>query len=242
MVKLYSNYLAELIELKWSEFVELEKSDDCSSYEKFLIGMVRAFTKGVKKAITEYFDRLDGKVADNIEINYPKFYFRYPYATGSANGDGGAMPSTPSSLPEPVEKSDELPTGKLRPALEKMLEEPMSVVKAFIHTSQYIDETGKTDKGDPSVKGVMVAFLVDYSVNSRHSVSYASEILEQIEGKVAQSVNFLGGDVHINKYDEIAPEGAYLGEDGVYVLEMPMITSAWTNRIEDMYKQGKIRG
>lgn len=240
-----TSYLSEVIEMKWSDFVKLERDEKYTALEGIILGIVRSCTRGSKKAVQEALDRLDGKVADVIEIEYPKVYYRFVNATGVDNG--AATPHQTASLPAPestpVEEQEEqaadLPSGQLRPALDRMLQEPISSVKAFISVAKYIDETGNTDKGDPSVKGVIAAHLVNSAISHKHSVGYASEVLDQIDGKVAQKVT-IGGDMYINRYDEIAPAGAQL-VDGVYVLEQPIISNVWGARIDDLHKRGRLR-
>lgn len=240
-----TDFLSKVVEMRWSEFVELERSMKYSAYEGIVIGIVRSCTKGSRKAITEALDRLDGKVAENIEINYPKFHFLFPNATSVESGAGSPSRPTPlpagDTLPEPEPEDEELPTGKLRPALAKMLDEPMEVVHNIIAAQKYIDDTGSTAKGDPGVKGVVVAHLVRAAVLSKHSMGYASEVLDQIDGKVATQINVMGSDVYINRYDAIAPAGSYKNKDGVYVFELPMVSDVWSARIDNLQKQGRLK-
>lgn len=245
MSRLLTNYLAKVVEMRWSEFLELESSQQYSAYEGVVLGVVRACTKGNKKAITTALDRLDGKIAETFDIRLPKLRYRFVNAKGIVGGAKPALP--PSDATEDDEEigdvgAGDLPSGKLRPALEKMLREPMGVVNSIIKTAKHIDETGSTLKGDPSVKGVIVAHLVKAAVSSKHSMGYASEVLDQIDGKVATPINIAGGDININRYEEYAPEGAYLDENGVYTLELPMATQVWGARIVDLHKSGRLRG
>lgn len=247
-----TDYLAEVVEMKWLDFVKLERGEDYTAYEGVILGIIRSITKGSRSAIGQALDRLDGKVAENVEISYPKFRFKFVNATVVASGgeiissSAFDSPSLPAPVEAPVQEQElgaaGLPSGELRPALDKMLTEPISVVRAIISASKYIDETGMTDRGNPSVKGVIVAHLVNYAISHKHSMGYASEILDQIDGKVATKINFMGGDVDIVRYDEIAPAGSYLDDNGVWCLDLPMVNNVWNIRVDDLHSKGRLRG
>lgn len=247
MSKPLTQYMAEVIEMKWSAFRRLEESGEFSALEGVVLGIIRSTTKGSKAAITEALDRLDGKVASVVEIEYPKIYFRFVNATEVESG--ADLHDTPASLPAPVEAPEReeqvtdnrgLPVGELRPVLEALLRQPMPLVNTIVSASKQIDESGTVGpQGDPTVKSVVASYLIQSAVSSKHSVGYAMEILDQIDGKVADKLQ-IGGDMYINRYETIAPAGAKL-VDGVYVLEQPNVSALWAARIDDLHQRGRLR-
>lgn len=235
-----TNYLQETVELRWSEFVRLEKSDEFSALEGVIISLVRAAARGKLNAIQEALDRLDGKVAQGVELEMPKFYYIYPHATEVANEVGGPSQPPAASLTAPVvEKADDgaiegepLPTGSLRSVLERMINRPMSEVKHIIGTANHIDETGDVSKGDPYVKSVIIANLLHIALSGKLSVLSTKEILDQIDGKVAEKIKLLGQDMYIKRFDTVAPAGSIKNEDGVYQLEAETVTTFWGDRLK----------
>lgn len=70
----------EIIDLKWTDFVEREQSLDATNFDAVITSLIRACAKGNLRAIQTALDRLDGKIATEIEVEYPKFYTLYPRA------------------------------------------------------------------------------------------------------------------------------------------------------------------
>jgi hypothetical protein len=200
-------------------------------------------------------DRLDGKVAMEIEVEYPKFYTVYPYATkrmddptiieADENGVIKLVPGiditgvnqveiievegSPADLDELAAVEDEMPTGSLRKMLEKMLESPKYIVTDILASAEAI-EVGRKDIGDPMVKSVIVAGLMKLVHDGR--ISAVFEVFDQIDGKVADKIKILGNDVFITRFDQIAPAGAEKNDDGVYQLAADDMTNVWATRLE----------
>src|SRR5690606_29117783 len=74
-----------IVDLRWRDFVEIEKSRDGTNFDSAITGLVRACKKGNLRAIQMALDRLDGKIATELEVEMPKFYYLYPYATKVAD-------------------------------------------------------------------------------------------------------------------------------------------------------------
>jgi hypothetical protein len=75
----------DIIDLRWDDFVAMEQSLDATNFDSVVTGIVRACKKGNLRAIQTALDRLDGKIAMEIEVEMPKFYTLYPYATKTAD-------------------------------------------------------------------------------------------------------------------------------------------------------------
>lgn len=250
----------EMVELRWSEFVEREGSDDITNFETILISLIRAASRGNLRAIQSSLDRLDGKIATEIEVEYPKFYTLYPHADKTVDGPA-VIEADPYEAYEKDEKlsltesdtidvkgttagmdeliaEEELPTGSLRAVLERMLKSKKTIVPAILNSAEYVDN-GNLSTGNPYVKSVIVAGLMKLVHEGR--INAVFEIFEQIDGKVADKMKVLGDDVFIYNYSTIAPAGAVKNKDGIYQVEADNTTSAWVARLEERNNARKNR-
>lgn len=257
--KTLAEYFAEIVELSWREYLAQERNPDVTSRQALLFAIVRACVEGKLGAIQTSLDRLDGPVARNIKTILPKFYTEYPYAksvaVASSVDDG--IPTLPSSTepetqttsktppktppsdngldPEPP-VPEELPTGKLRPVLDKMMDSPQNVPESILKATQACDKYDYS-LGNPFVKSAIVAGLVKLAHNGK--MSAIDEILNQLDGKVAEVYHLLGDDVVTTSYALEAPAGAVKGENGVYRIENKSMGALWIPRLESESKRGK---
>lgn len=244
--------------MRWSEFVEIEHSLDSNNFDSAIAAIIRACKKGNLRAIQMGLDRLDGKIAAELKIEMPKFYYIYPFAEKKLDdpsilefgedgvvknengtltvpeGDGVTSIAGPADIDEQMSAESELPSGQLRPVLEKMLHSPRSIVKDILDSADAVDKHDYS-VGDPMVKSVIVAGLMKLVHDGR--ISAVFEVFDQIDGKVADKLKVLGNDVYMKRYDLIAPAGAVKNEEGVYQLEAETTTSLWVNKLD----QGKGR-
>jgi len=243
----------DIIDMRWSQFCEMEQSLDATNFDSVVTGIIRACRGGTLRAIQTALDRLDGKVALEIEVEYPKFYYLFPKATATVvDTDFVALPDDPNTeiaVPQVMDLPDaapadvdelrsteeELPTGSLRAVLEKMLHSPKTIVDDILRSAEAIDKADYT-LGDPMVKSVIVAGLMRLVHTGR--VNAVFEVFDQIDGKVADKFKVLGDDVYITRFDLIAPAGAVKNDDGVYQLLAEDTTNSWVARLEQTNKKG----
>lgn len=236
-----------LIDKRWSEFRAIEMDETGDNFESIICALVRACQKGNLRAIQVGLDRLDGKIAAEIEVEYPKFYVRYPNATKTIGdipetdtyrlpeGTKGeslgtvTLKASAADLDELATETEELPTGSLRVVLEKMLHSPKQLVANILATATLVDD-GDTSKGDPYVKSVIVAGLMQLVHSGKLSAVF--EVFDQLDGKVADKIKLLGSDVYLTRYDEVAPAGALKNADGVYEIAADNVTNIWATRLE----------
>ena len=237
----------DVIEMRWTEFVTFERNPDTTNFDSIIVALVRACVKGNLRAIQTSLDRLDGKIAMELEVEMPKFYTRYPKATKVAD-DPSIIENTPlieaptdlretdtivtgspADIDELHTEEEEAPTGSLRTVLERMLESPRSIVDSIIEASEAVDRHDLSI-GDPKVKSVIVAGLMRLVHSGR--INAVFEVFDQIDGKVADKIKVLGSDVYLTRFDVIAPVGAYLNEEGVYEIAEDNITNSWALRLE----------
>lgn len=234
-------FFKELLEKRWSEFVQQEKDESYTSSQAVVFSLIRACAKGKLPAIKQALDRIDGKVAIEIEVEYPKFYFTYPYATSVAGLPAGKTTTKKVAKAEDEEElPDEPVTNSLRDTLKRMSEQPRSLVGLIMETSKAIDKLTPYDdppQSDPLVKSVIVAGLLQLAHNG--SLGAIFEILDQIDGRVADKIKLLGGDVHLSRMDEIAPAGAVKNAEGIYQIEADNTTNAWAASLERTKSNGR---
>lgn len=249
----------EIIDLRWDEFVLMEQNLSGTNFDSIVTSLVRGCRKGNLRAIQTALDRLDGKIAQELEIEYPKFYTLYPRATKTADdasiidGDSPfgvdkktlAVPvqqeitnlvGAAADMDELVAQEEELPTGSLRAVLEKMLDSPKQIVSDILNAADAIDKAS-LERGNPMVKSVIVAGLMKLVHDGR--INAVFEVFDQIDGKVADKYKVLGKDVFIKRYDLIAPAGAVKNDDGIYQVEVNDIAGAWAVRLEQLKKKGR---
>lgn len=248
-------------ELRWTDFVELEQSPDATNFDAIITSMARSAMKGNLRAIQSALDRLDGKVAAEIEVEYPKFYVRYPRATRTADD--------PKIIDEVSEVDTKLLDNIVQPVVEQnggkisightpkvdndvfpaladteeelptgslrsVLDKMIDAPKTIVTNilaSAEAVDGGDISRGNPLVKSVIVAGLMKLVHDGR--ISAVFEVFDQIDGKVADKIKMLGDDVYLTRFDTIAPAGAVKNADGVYEVVAENVTSAWTARLEE---------
>lgn len=235
---------AALIELNYSEFRAMELSNDISNEGDLILRLARAtrHKRGGLRAIKEVLDRMDGKIAVEVEFIQPKFYMLFPHAKSKEGGDEPApLPSGDTADTSEValpSKDEDPPTGSLRAVVDKMLDRKKSERLAIIKAADEIDEFGSSPLGDPKLKSVIAAGLYDLM---DYNLGAIYELFDQIDGKVAEVYKELGDDVYIQNYSLIAPAHAKKNEDGVYYVEAINTSNAWGLRLEQQRNARKKR-
>lgn len=232
----------DIIEMRWDEFVRLENSTSATNFDAVICSIARGASKGNLRSIQASLDRLDGKIATEIDVEYPKFYTLYPRATSvDTSTPLISAPKVPTSTPPPIPikpEDEELPTGSIRAVLDRMLDAPKSIVDEILTASTQIDE-GSLAYGNPLVKSVIVAGLM--RLVHKGKIGAVFEVFDQIDGKVADTYKMLGDDVYMTNYGAIAPAGATLNENGVYQIVNDNVTNSWVMRLEDRENAKKNR-
>lgn len=240
------NILKEVIDWNWLEFVEAEKAKGYSSLEGTIFSLIRACSEGKLNPIRLTLNRIDGKVETPIEVIYPKFICLYPEAKTVA----GLKPSDsapviePGDVPEekgliPTESEAEQPevedvvTLTLREAVDKLAQQDRTFVKLIL------DEKKAVEAKDPkvinkskivSVKAVIAATLLKLAQSNNFDA--ITEVFDQIDGKLVETIRVLKKDIYLTSYIEEAPYGAKKNEDGVYQLELPQISDVWKTKLQ----------
>jgi len=91
----------------------------------------------------------------------------------------------------------------------------------------------KQNMGDeiiPMVKSVICANLMILA-NEKHNFDAITEIFDQIDGKLVETIQLLG-DMHLTSYALEAPHNAVKNKDGIWQVEQPMVTNLWAEKLE----------
>lgn len=229
-------FFKETIEKRWSEFVVMEESEDYTSAEAVVFSIIRACVTGKLPAIKESLNRVDGKLAEQIDVIYPKFYITYPHATSRLKSDGTKVIDIPNVLATtegpPFAPGEEPPlvTGSLRDTLTRMSEQPRNLVTAILEAAKTVEarhsyQAESDPLSDPLVKSVIVAGLLKLAHNGNLGAIF--EVFDNIDGKLVDVIRVLGEDVYLTSYDTTAPAGAVKDKDGVYQMEADNTSSKW---------------
>lgn len=240
-------FLREVINWDWADFCIAEKSPDYSGYQSTVFSLVRVAGDGKKLgAIKLSIDRVDGKLDTPVKVEYPKIYFVYPEAKSVALPSGPLPPSLPnpdsSNLP-PIDTEDakeNVVTSSLRDTLHKLADSPRITTQLIIDRKRQVEadpESFKNVNEDdvslkvPLVKSVIAANLLN--LVERNNFEAISEVFDQIDGKLVETIRILGDDIFLTQYSLEAPAGAVKNKDGIYMLEMPAIGDIWKAKFEN---------
>lgn len=230
-------FFKEVIELRWSEFHQLEQGESHTSAQAIVFAVIRACAKGKLPAIKESLNRIDGKLQEQIEVEYPKFYVVFPHATGIESGKKHEVKVEEGEMHVPegdgvmtIGEPEPLVTGSLRDTLKRMSNEPKFLVSKILEAAADVESRQNVSNdheplNDPLVKSVIVAGLLKMAHNG--SLNAIFEVFDNLDGKLVDKIKVLGEDVYLTSYNTIAPVGAEKNKDGVYQLEADNTTSKW---------------
>lgn len=224
--------LGDMAEWKWQDFcIARENAHNYSEYEDTLFEIIMSITnpKTSLAAIRRAIDRVDGKQPENISVEYPKFFMRYPYAKNINAVTSNDAVVAPEVLPEVIVPAPEMATAGIRGAIRVVSSKPKgTAVEVLKLATDISNDPHGTFAYDPKVKGVIAAALIMLSKTKQGAMD---ELLDQIDGKVKTTYKLLGDDVYMTSYDDVAPAGGHLDADGVYVIESNNITDTWALKL-----------
>ena len=236
------NFLREVIDWDWSVFCEAEADRSFSSAEASVFALVRTASEGKLSAIKLAIARIDGNVKTPVKVEYPTAYITFPYAERLAlppASSGEAVAALPDpepvslkeeSYPEPEEPQDVLVTLTLRETLKKMADAPRDIPNLIQEQKKRVESNMYMgDEKVPMVKSVICANLMILA-NEKHNFDAITEIFDQIDGKLVETIQVLG-DMYLTSYALEAPYNAVKNKDGIYQIEQPIITDLWAQKL-----------
>lgn len=239
------DFLREVSNWRWDAFWAAERDKTYTSNEAIIFGLIRACAGQNLQAIKMSLNRLDGKLKTPVRVEYPKIYTIYPFATEAdvltepENVDtslpsieaGDILPSLEVEEPE-VEVSD-LPSMSLRETLTKMADYPRETPELIITWASEVELALRTKEPMPveipMVKSVVAANLL--TLAQKRNMEAMSEVFDQIDGKLAETIQILGEDIVIVSYLTTAPAGAYKNEQGVWQIEAKNAQDSWAAKL-----------
>ena len=234
-------FFKEIIEKRWTEFVKMEESEEYTSAQAVVFAIIRACVNGKLPAIQQSLNRVDGKLAEQIEVVYPKFFIQSPHATETTVKKGKQSVSVTEKGKQSVSEEPPLVTGSLRDTLSRMSESPRNLVTAILAAAKDVEtrhsyQADSDPLSDPLVKSVIVAGLLKLAHNGNLGAIF--EVFDNIDGKLVDTIRILGEDVYLTSYDTIAPNGAKK-VNGVYQMEADNTSSKWAISLG---KKGELDG
>lgn len=250
-------FLREVSNWKWDEFVKAEHDKTYTSNQAMIFSLIRSCAMQKMQAITMSLNRLDGKLKTPVKIEMPKIFYLFPNALpseaemdeamrkhnerednlkhlpGGTTVVKGELIEAPE--PEPVDEPD-LPSLSLRQTLSKMSDYPRDLPEAVIELAQQT-EWAMRDKMPmpdeiPAVKSVVAAHLLIMA--QKRDLGALSEVFDQIDGKLVETIQVIGEDIFITSYATTVPDGAELNKDGVYQMEATQAQNLWTQKLGGM--------
>lgn len=244
-------FLTEVSNWRWDEFVKAEFDKGFTSNQAMIFALVRACAMQKIDAIKISLNRLDGKLKTPVRIEYPKIFYLFPNAklTEAETLKKISSPSEkdfqqPTLIPAPEdiisaivplqdEPISDLPSLSLRQTLTKMADYPRDtpdfIVANALQTEQWLRGNAPEPEDVPAVKSVVAAHLLLMAAN--RNINALTEVFDQIDGKLAETIQILGEDIFITSYVTEAPAGAYLNADGVVQFEAKQAQDMWTQKL-----------
>lgn len=242
-------FLREVIDWQWDDFCKAEADLNYKGYEGAILSLVRVCSEGKLGAIKTAIARVDGNVETPIKVEYPKVFILFPHAKTAALGP--PAPNTPQALlappddfdtlneepAEPEEEQVHAATMSLRETLRKMADAPRAVTHAILSRKKEVElavqknaDLSEQGKNIPLVKSIIAANLLKLAEGGRFEA--ITEVFDQIDGKLVETIRILGEDMYISSYLLEAPYGAKQNKDGVYYIEAPQISDAWKQKFK----------
>lgn len=248
-----AKFLREVSNWQWDEFVRAEKNLQYSSNQAIILALIRSCAMQNLPAIKTALNRLDGKLKTPIRIEMPKVFYLYPNASlpdVEKNTPALEDPTTveqaelivegellPMPQPAPSESEDktqkDLPSMGLRETLIEMGDYPRELPEAIIQlaeqTHQWIQKHAEKPDEIPMVKSVVAANLLVMA--QKRNIDALTEVFDQIDGKLVETLQILGEDIYIEIYSSSAPPEAVKNADGIYQIEAKMSQDIWADKL-----------
>lgn len=239
-----AGFLREVSNWNWEEFCRAEHDPKYTTNEAMIFALIRACVMEKMEAIRIALNRMDGKLKTPVRIELPKVFYLYPNAELPDAKPVVHNPVETKALvagevvekpePEPqVDDEDDLQAMSLRQTLTKMSDHPREVPEYIIQfaelTQQWLNGQAEEPEEKPLVKSVLAAHLLRMAQN--RNIDALTEVFDQIDGKLVETIQLLGDDIYITDYSLTAPDGAYLNTDGVLQLEASKAQDLWAQKL-----------
>ena len=106
---------------------------------------------------------------------------------------------------------------------------PEAIIKQAEIVHQAVNDKAPMPDEIPRVKSVVAAHLLVMA--QARNIDALGEVFDQIDGKLAETIQILGDDLYITSYAASAPAGAYLNDDGVVEIEATVAQNLWAEKL-----------
>lgn len=243
-----ATFLREVSNWSWEEFVRAEHDPKYTTNQAIIFALIRSCAMRQLQAIKISLRRLDGNLKTPIRIEMPKVYYLFPNARTNnppsppapglsppPSAVTGELLLTTAPPPPPLapETEHDLPSLSLRETLQEMSDYPRELPEAItdlaLQTEQWVKKQAPEPDEMPRVKSVVAAHLL-IMAQSRN-IDALTEVFDQIDGKLVETLQILGEDIYITSYITEAPAGAVLNDNGVLQLEAVEAQDLWARKL-----------
>lgn len=229
-------FLREVSNWEWLDFIKAEHDDTYTSNQAIIFALIRACAMRNLQAIRATTNRLDGKLAIPLKIEYPKVFYLYPNAKPPEPGQIKLAQTKQLEVVSNITHDDEedLATLSIRQTVTKMSnyarELPAAICQSSLEMEMFYRKQGPKPADNPMVKSVVAAHLLVMA--GKGSMDAVNEVFDQIDGKLAETLQILGENLYIVRYDTLAPDNAYVNGDGVLEIEATTVQDMWRIKLE----------
>lgn len=232
------SFLKEVIHWDWAEFCRSEKDTKYSSLQATVFSLVRVAADSKLGAIKLAIARVDGNLETPVRFEFPKVYLVFPHAETVAlpTTSETALLANPNPLKEAPQEEEpiEIATMSLRETLKKMADSPRQVVPLIRHKKKEVEKDPHGSADAPLVKSIIAANLLHLAIET-NNFEAITEVFDQIDGKLVETIKLLGDDLYIERYAEIAPAGSVKNKEGVWMIEDSSMTDMWAQKLASKY-------
>lgn len=232
--------LRYLLNSKFNVFLEYEKDPNITSSGRVMVSLVRSIFSHNPRNIRTALNRIDGVLPKQIDLQLPKVFYLYP----NANPPEVVAPVEESTEVSVVEKTSEkadkpIPEMTVREATRELGKLPYSLVSSIMKdanaTAKWFANPGSSPvpKKTPYLKSVIAAHFVEMAASGAPDV--VEDFFDSIDGRLAETIK-VGEDIYLTSYAKEAPEGAYLNEQGILMIEATKQQDMWGKALQ----KGKI--
>lgn len=248
-------FLREVSNWSWEEFFKAENDLTYTSNEAIIFSLIRSCAMQKMEAIRMSLNRLDGKLKTPIILETPKIFYLFPNATLTeperkgyvgqlegievnevTNAITGEIVQARDLNAEPEIEENDLPSLSLRETLTKMSDYPRELPEQLIAQARAVEGAvnglNEMPSPIPKVKSVVAAHLLVMAAS--RNLAALTEVFDQIDGKLAETIQLVGEDIYITNYSNIAPEGAKPNANGVLQIEAEAAQLIWADKLKAM--------
>lgn len=176
--------------------------DDDDSYitneQQVIHALLRSISSlnGSLRSIKTAIERVDGKVEQPVEIRIPQINHLFPYAKKQGDWIMPIKSEIKSDKGKVIREANQLPSKSIRRQIRELRDKPFNIVKTVVESPN-----------DFPIK-LVIACSLYYLAIEFNDIASIDEILDQLDGKVADVIEIYGEDIEIQHYNVEAPANA----------------------------------